>query len=236
MALRSTSRPDEGTDRTGAESGTAVRRLRRRSPRSIELVGVAGFLVVAALTVFMIAPNGTTSVSGVFWNDWVSTEFGPLGPADVDALVKVRQAGLWEIPVGQQAQDRAQLDRVREVGAILAEDHILMDEQLRGVAAQLDVRLPSTPNPDQQRWMDELSGLSGAGFDRVFANRLRFAHGEVLAVLAEVRAGTRNELVRSFCQHGMLMVLRHITLLESTGLVEYEELPEPRPPERRPLN
>ncbi|MEV2274406.1 DUF4142 domain-containing protein [Nocardiopsis sp. NPDC049922] len=235
MAPRSTPRRAEGTHRADPDASSLRGRARWRSPRSIELLGVVGFLVVASMTVFMIAPNGSTSVAGVFWNDWVSTEFGPLGPADVDALIKVRQAGLWEIPVGQQARDRAQLDRVREVGAILAEDHTLMDEQVRDIAAQLDVRLPNTPNPDQQRWMDELSGLSGAEFDQVFADRLRAAHGGVLAVLAEVRAGTRNELVRSFCQHGMLMVLRHITLLESTGLVEYEELPAPRPPERRPL-
>ncbi|WP_262391288.1 DUF4142 domain-containing protein [Nocardiopsis sp. CNR-923] len=235
MALRSTQRRGEGVHRAEPGDSSHGGRVRWRFPRSVELLGVVGFLVIASMTVFMIAPNGSTSVAGVFWNDWVSTESGPLGPADVDALIRVRQAGLWEIPVGQQAQDRAQLDRVREVGAILAEDHTLIDEQVRDLAARLDVRLPNAPTQDQQRWMEELSELSGAEYDQVFANRLRAAHGGVVQVLAEVRAGTRNELVRSFCQHAMLMVLRHITLLESTGLVEYEELPAPRPPERRPL-
>ena len=209
-------------------------RLSWRSPRSIELLGVVGFALVSTLTLFMIVPSGVTSTSGIFWTDWAQTDHGPLGPADVDALIKVRQAGLWEIPVGQQAADHAQSDVVRDVGATLAEDHLLMDAQVREVAEQLDVRLPSTPSRQQQRWMDELSGLSGAAWDRAFANRLREAHGNVLEVLAEVRAGTRNELVRSFAQHSILMVMRHINLLESTGLVEYESLPEPRPPERRP--
>lgn len=209
-------------------------RLRWRSPRSIELLGVVGFVLVSTLTLFMIMPNGTTSASGIFWTDWSQTEHGPLGPADVDMLIKVRQAGLWEIPVGQQAADHAQSDVVRDVGATLAEDHLLMDAQVREVAEALDVRLPSSPSREQQRWMDELSGLSGSAWDRVFANRLRAAHGNVLEVLAEVRAGTRNDLVRSFAQHSILMVMRHINLLESTGLVEFESLPEPRPPERRP--
>ncbi|MFL1378007.1 MULTISPECIES: DUF4142 domain-containing protein [unclassified Nocardiopsis] len=213
---------------------TTVRRLRRNAPRTVELAGVIGFLLVTTLTVFMILPNGATSVSGVFWRDWTATEYGPLGPADVDMLIKVRQAGLWEIPVGQQAADRGQSPRVLEVGATIADDHMLMDEQVRDVAARLDVRLPSAPSDDQQRWMDELSGLSGAAWDRTFADRLRFAHGNVLMVLADVRAGTRNDLIRSFCQHAILMVMRHMTLLESTGLVDYGALPEPRPPERRP--
>ncbi|GAA1099456.1 DUF4142 domain-containing protein [Nocardiopsis exhalans] len=221
----------DAPDRTRPPLG---QRLRWRSPRSIELLGVVGFVLVSTLTLVMVVPNGATSASGIFWNDWVQTDYGPLGPADVNALVAVRQAGLWEIPVGQQAVDHAQSEVVRDVGATLAEDHLLMDEQVREIAAMLDVRLPSTPNREQQRWMDELSGLSGAEWDRAFANRLRYAHGNVLEVLAEVRAGTRNELVRTFVQHCVLMVMRHISLLESTGLVEYESLPEPRPPERRP--
>ncbi|MFC3994728.1 DUF4142 domain-containing protein [Nocardiopsis sediminis] len=211
-----------------------MRKLQIRSLRYIEFAGVVAFLIVSSLTIFMVVPNGATSVSGVFWQDWKQTEFGPLGPADVDALIKVRQAGLWEIPVGQQAQDRAASDDVKDVGALLAADHIKLDETVRDVAEQLDVVLPSLPNPQQQVWMDELSGLSGEEFDRVFVNRLRAAHGSVYEALAEVRAGTRNELVRSFIQSGLLVVMRHITHLESTGLVEYERLPEPLPPERRP--
>ncbi|WP_236700356.1 DUF4142 domain-containing protein [Allosalinactinospora lopnorensis] len=211
-----------------------MRRLQVRSFRSIEYAGVLVFLIVSSVTIFMIMPNGATSVQGVFWQDWRTTSSGPLGPADREILIKVRQAGLWEIPTGQQAADRGRSERVREVGALLARDHILLDKQTRDVAAQLDVELPSLPSSQQQRWMDELEGLSGDEFDLAFANRLRAAHGQVFELLAEVRAGTRNELVRSFVQHGLVVVLRHMTHLESTGLVEFEELPEPLPPERRP--
>ncbi|GAB3484004.1 DUF4142 domain-containing protein [Nocardiopsis coralliicola] len=216
----------------------AIRHRPRMRPlaalTAMEFTGVAVFLVISSITVFMVVPNGALSVTGVFWRDWESTAHGPLGPADRSVLVKVRQAGLWEVPTGQQAEERARSDRVREVGGTIAEDHLLMDEQVRDIAGRLEVELPSTASPQQQEWMEELSALSGEEYDRAFADRLRAAHGEVLQVIAEVRAGTRNELVRSFAQHSLLMVLRHITLLESTGLVEYENLPEPPPPERRP--
>lgn len=226
--------PAVGTEGVEARRTGGGRRYRWRSPQTIELTGVIGFLLVTSLTIFMIVPTGVTSPSGLFYSDWTMTEFGPLGPADREVLIKVRQAGLWEIPVGQQALDRAQSERVKEVGATLADDHLLMDEQVREIALLLDVPLPNSPTREQQRWMNELSGMSGEEFDRTFANRLRFAHGGVFEVLAEARAGTRNELVRSFSQHGMIMVMRHMTLLESTGYVEYEHLPEPRQPERRP--
>ncbi|MDA2809243.1 DUF4142 domain-containing protein [Nocardiopsis sp. RSe5-2] len=224
---------DTGTD---PSPGRGRRRLGMRplsSLGAIEFAGVAAFLVVSAITVFMVVPHGSMSAAGVFWREWEMTDHGPLGPADRDALAKVRQANLWEIPTGQQAEERARSDRVREVGGILADDHALMDEQVREVARELEVELPSMPSAQQQDWMDELAGLSGDAYDRTAVNRLRFAHGEVIQVLAEVRAGTRNSLVRSFVQHAMFMVLKHITLLESTGLVDFERLPEPPPPERR---
>lgn len=205
-----------------------------RPSKLIEGVGVVAFLVVSSLTIFMIAPNPSLSVNGVYWQDWEQTSFGPLGPADRDLLVKVRQAGLWEIPVGQQAQDVGQSPIVREVGGLLAEDHIELDERVRDVAAQLDVVLPSEPNPKQQRWMSDLSDMQGEEYDIAFANLLREAHGGVFESLAEVRAGTRNELIRSFASHGIVVVMRHMSHLERTGLVEYEGLPEPLPPDRRP--
>ncbi|CAM3516644.1 DUF4142 domain-containing protein [Nocardiopsis gilva] len=204
------------------------------SLKYVEYSGVVVFLIVSLLTIVMVVPNGSTSVAGVFWQDWKMTPYGPLGPSDRAVLIKVRQANLWEMPTGQQAQERGRSARVREVGGILAEDHKLLDERVRGVAEQLDVVLPSMPTPTQQDWMAELSKLSGAEYDKLAVYRLRYAHGQVIQLLAEVRAGTRNELVRSFVQHTMLVVLRHITLLESTGLVDYEQLPEPLPPERRP--
>nr|WP_221308785.1 DUF4142 domain-containing protein [Nocardiopsis mwathae] len=202
--------------------------------RYVEYGGVVVFLLVSLLTIVMVVPNGATSVAGVFWQDWKSTPFGPLGPSDREVLIKVREANLWEIPTGQQAIERARSERVREVGVMLSEDHKLLDERVRDVAEQLDVVLPSMPTREQQRWMEEMSRLSGDEYDKVAVNRLRYAHGQVIQLLAEVRAGTRNELIRSFVQHTMLVVLRHLTHLESTGLVDYEDLPEPLPPERRP--
>jgi hypothetical protein len=60
--------------------------------------------------------------------------------------------------------------------------------------------------------------------------RLREAHGIVLPLLAEVRISTRNDLVRAFATDGTLYVTRHITYLESTGLVDYSALPAPKSP------
>lgn len=187
---------------------------------------VAAAALVSVLTTVVQVPRA----AGEPQDGWTDTPYGPLGPGDRDFLVKVRQAGLWEGPTGQQAQQRAGSQKVKDVGMHLAMDHGALDEKVREVAGQLDVVLPSQPNADQLRWMGELSTKSGADYDRTFAMLLRAAHGKVFAVVAGVRAGTRNELIREFATEANTVVMRHMTLLESTGLVNFTGLPAPPDP------
>lgn len=161
---------------------------------------------------------------------WVSTEWGPLGPSDRDLLYRVRQAGLWEMPVGMEAQSRAVTPQFRTVAAKMAAEHMDLDQQVRDAAAKLAVQLPDDPNTDQQSWMREITGKSGADYDRTAVQRLRAAHGVVLPLITSVRVGTRNKVIRDFADVAATFVKRHIEYLESTGLVDFAALPEPPAP------
>jgi predicted outer membrane protein len=155
-------------------------------------------------------------------NDAVLTD------ADRDFLVRVRQAGLWEGPAGQQAQVRSANPAVRATGQHLVAGHAELDATDLAIARQLNVLLPTQPSDAQQGWLAEMTAAPTAqDFDRVFANRLRAAHGVVFALVAQVRADTRNSIIRAFAQRVMEVVLDHMTMLESTGLVDFSALPQP---------
>jgi predicted outer membrane protein len=142
----------------------------------------------------------------------------------------VRQAGLCGGSSGQQAQQHGSSAQVRTVAKRIWIDYGDLDNEVRSVAGKLGVPLPDQPTAQQQGWMRELFGHSGPDFDRMFAQRLRLADGEVLPVLTSVRAGTRNELIRSFAANAAVLVNRHMEYLERTGLVDYSRLPEPLSP------
>jgi predicted outer membrane protein len=165
-------------------------------------------------------------------------EPGPAGfviPEEVDVrnfsatdkvfLDKVKQAGLWEIPSGEWAEKKGVSERTRTVGRLIAADHRVLDDDVKRVAAQFGYRLPTAPSPDQQQWLDEMQAASGKEFDQVFAQRLRFAHGVVYGAIAQVRAHSRNELMRAFAKQCEIFVHRHMSLLDSTGEVNFDELP-----------
>lgn len=153
---------------------------------------------------------------------------------DRQLLIKVRQAGLWEIPAGQQAEQQAASEVVKEVGTKIASQHIALDKETRELAQQLGVVLPNQPTEEQQGWLADLSAKFGPEFDIAFANLLRGAHGKVFQFVAQVRTGTRNEAIRNFATKANDIVKTHMILLESTGQVNYAALPEPTVPGAAP--
>lgn len=163
------------------------------------------------------------------------TKYGPLTAAERDFLVKVRLAGLWERPSGEQAQERAGRDAVKIAGQHLIDGHAELDEKVLAIGEELGVELPSEPNADQKRWMAEMTATqSPAAYDQVFVARLRAAHGKVYGLVSQIRAGTHNTMVREFAQRTMEIVLDHIIMLERTGLVDFSTLPPPPAPVATP--
>ncbi|MEU9632219.1 DUF4142 domain-containing protein [Streptomyces luteogriseus] len=150
------------------------------------------------------------------------TSYGPLSALDQDFLTKVRLAGLWELPAGRQAQSKGTTAAVRTAGRHLVEGHRFLDERVRDVAGRLHLDLPDEPNEQQRQWLDRLGRTQGAEYDREFATILRLAHGKVFTVVAQVRASTRNSLVRELADDANTTVLDHIRVLEATGYVDFD--------------
>jgi len=158
-----------------------------------------------------------------------------LTAADKDFVMKVRLAGLWEMPAGQMAASKGAEPRVREIGKIIAGQHQQLDALDQTAARELNLKLPNQPTSEQQRWLDEMQGATGADFDAIFTMRLRAAHGKIFPAIAAIRAGTQNDVVRQLAQDANKFVIGHLTMLESTGYVQYDELPHVAAPATGPL-
>ncbi|NUW39364.1 DUF4142 domain-containing protein [Nonomuraea rhodomycinica] len=155
------------------------------------------------------------------------TRWGPLSETDRDLIKKVRLASLWEMPMAQDAMQRASRAKVREVSRRIAAQHHTLDEQVRDLAAKLDVTLPVKPTDEQQTWMSDITGRSGSAYDVTYVKWLRLAHGKIFTLIGTVRGTTQNTLVRRFSEQANAAVLNHQRLLESTGLTTPESFPAP---------
>ena len=182
---------------------------------------------------FLLAPADPAHAAGdipVPSNNLSDRGAGALTAADKDFVIRVRLAGLWEIPAGNMAQEKSDDPRVVAIGKAIAGQHVVLDKLTRDAAKKLDVALPNQPNGDQQFWLSEMRNANAATFDQIFVDRLRAAHGKIFPAIATIRASTRNDSVRKLAQVANQFVMTHMTLLESSGIVDYGSLPTAPPP------
>ncbi|WP_223837996.1 DUF4142 domain-containing protein [Streptomyces venezuelae] len=195
---------------------------------SAAVIGALAFTLLALL-IPVEAFGGRTSASAALAGDddglgTMSTPYGPLTPQDRDFVRKVRLAGLWELPAGRQAQQRGSRESVRTAGDHLVEGHTDLDRRAIEVGQALGLDLPNQPTEQQQGWLADLTRAQGDAYERLFIQLLRRAHGKVFALVAQVRAQTRNSMVRNLATDANTTVLDHITVLEDSGLVDFESL------------
>jgi len=187
------------------------------------VAGLAATLVALIFPLWSYADRSGTGLDTLNAQT-VTTRYGPLSALDREFITKVRLAGLWELPAGQQAQQKGTTEAVRIAGQHLIQGHAFLDARVRQVAAELGLSLPNQPSDQQKQWLATLSAAQGNDYDRDFANLLRAAHGKVFSVVAQVRATTRNSLVRALADDANTTVLDHIKVLEATGYVDFDAL------------
>lgn len=152
------------------------------------------------------------------------TRYGPLTEADRDFVVKVRSAGLWEYPLGEMALKKGTTPAMRQAGKHLLVGHAGLDALCRAIAPQLGITLPNQATPQQQQFVAATAAESGKRFDTSAATVMRVTHGQIFPTIAKIRATTRNTLVRRLADLANDTVLDHITMLEKTGAVDFDQV------------
>jgi hypothetical protein len=70
-----------------------------------------------------------------------------------------------------------------------------------------------------------MRAANSSTFDQIYIDRLRAAHGKIFPAIATIRADTRNDSVRKLAQAANQFVMTHMSLLESSNIVDYGSLP-----------
>jgi putative membrane protein len=83
--------------------------------------------------------------------------------------------------MGQLAEQKGQSDAVKSFGRMLVDDHTANNEKAKQVANELGVTPPTQPSAKQKANYDKVSKLSGAAFDRQFAQMMVMDHKQDIA-------------------------------------------------------
>ncbi|HKO90945.1 MAG TPA: DUF4142 domain-containing protein [Polyangiaceae bacterium] len=105
-----------------------------------------------------------------------------LAAAPQDFVKKAGVAGLYEVRAAELARDKAQSENVRAFANMMLDDHRKANEELRGLAKKRSWNMPSEMDSKHAKLVDRLSKLSGADFEREYAQQQLQAHEQAVAL------------------------------------------------------
>ena len=88
--------------------------------------------------------------------------------SDKTFVKKAAEGGLAEVELGQLATQKASSEDVKKFGQRMVDDHSKANDQLKQVAAQEHIDLPTEPSAKDKATKARLEKLSGEQFDRAY--------------------------------------------------------------------
>jgi predicted outer membrane protein len=100
-----------------------------------------------------------------------------------DFVVTMATHGIAEVDLGRLAAQRASNSEVKRFGQDMVTDHGRSGGDLKTLAAHLGITVPAQADEAHRMLADQLSQVSGRGFDQAYMNAIVTGHQETLDLL-----------------------------------------------------
>lgn len=169
------------------------------------VAAMAGFLSLLAPA---YAQTGSTGTMGSH-----SGTMGKVSAHDRTFLKEAAQGGMAEVNLGQLAAQNASDPDVKAFGQRMVTDHGKANDQLKQVAAGMNVTLPADVKAADKAEANRLSKLTGAAFDRAYVRAMVKDHKKDVADFQkEAKRGHGD--VQSFASTTLPTLQEHLKMAE----------------------
>ena len=137
-----------------------------------------------------------------------SVPAGKASAADQTFLKEAIRGDLAEVNMGKLAQEKGQSAATKQFGQMLEQDHGQHLQKAKDSAQQMGVSAPTEPNAKQKKMYDQLSKMSGAQFDKQFAQHMIMDHKEDIGKY-EKKAKSKGPLAQ-FAEQTLPTLQKHL--------------------------
>lgn len=127
-----------------------------------------------------------------------------------DFMTKATSGGILEVQLGQMAQQRAINQRVKDFGLMMIRDHTQGNEELKALAAQKGITVPSTLSDDHQKHVDELAKQNGNDFDKAYMDLMQSDHKEDIKEYTDASEKVDDATIKGFAKKTVPMLQMHL--------------------------
>jgi putative membrane protein len=127
-----------------------------------------------------------------------------LSEKDKAFMKKAARGGMMEVAMGKLAEQKAQSEDVKSFGKRMATDHGKANDQLKSIAAQKNVQVPSKEPTEQ--WTS----------DKAYINTMVRNHEKNLVDFKEEANSGSNPDVKKFAEDTAEIIQKHLDLAKET--------------------
>ncbi|MDR3460478.1 MAG: DUF4142 domain-containing protein [Verrucomicrobiae bacterium] len=134
----------------------------------------------------------------------------PVSVADANFLLAAAQGGLTEVALGELAAKKGTSDAVKDFGKLMIKDHGVINADLKTLAAQKGVTLPTRLDEQHQAMVDKLAALPGSEFDDTYVLEMIKAHQGDAKAFKDESAATQDAAIKGFVDKSIPVVEAHL--------------------------
>lgn len=137
----------------------------------------------------------------------------------MDYVTEAARSDMYEIQSSQLAASRSASARVKDFAATMIRDHTNSTQLVKATVSQAGMSPPAPPSLDTRRqgMLDQLTGASGADFDRLYLHQQLMAHQEALALHQGYAQNGDQSALRTVAGQIAPIVQQHLTMLQGMG-------------------
>lgn len=134
------------------------------------------------------------------------------GGSDAVFVKKAAQGGLAEVELGKLASEKASSDDVKQFGQKMVDDHSKANDQLKQIASQKSMDVPSELAPKDKAVVDRLSKLSGPAFDRAYMKHMVMDHSKDAAEFKKESNRGSDQDIKGFASSTLTTIQDHLKM------------------------
>jgi putative membrane protein len=146
-----------------------------------------------------------------------------LSAMDKHFVRKAAEGGLAEVELGKLATQKASSDEVKKFGQRMVDDHTKANDQLKQVAQQKGIALPTQPDAKDQATLKRLEKLSGEQFDKAYMNDMVKDHTKDVAEFQKESKTAKDPDVKNFASQTLPTLQDHLKQAKSIAPKENKE-------------
>jgi len=159
--------------------------------------------------------NGTNSTDAKTQADAQNSETKAIDADDSKFMTEIASAGMMEIQAGQIALQRGISQQVKDFGQEMITDHTKAGDELKALAGQKNVVLPTAISSDDQKDIDKLNKADAKDFDKTYINMMVDGHKVVIDKFQGVINHPEDADVKTWAQNTLPTLQHHLEMAKA---------------------